>query len=73
MAGIVTPDTPAVMAAKPTTVPAAPNRSASEVDALAAKQRAKFSAPGSFTKNYFTGGEAAGPVSTVTKTLGGVI
>ena len=65
-------DTPAVMAAKPTTVPSAPSRSSTEVDALAAKQRAKFSAPGSFTKNYFSGG-ADTPVSTTTKTLGGVI
>lgn len=70
MSGLFTPDVPTVQAATPTTVPAAPNRSASEVDALAAKQRKQFSSTSSFTKNYFTGGDNS-DVSTASRVLGG--
>jgi hypothetical protein len=69
MSGLFSSDQP-VQAATPTTVPSAPSRSSSEVEALAERQRKKFSAAGSFTKNYFTGGDA-GEVSTTTRVLGG--
>jgi hypothetical protein len=70
MSGLFSDPAPVQAAAKPTTVPAAPNRSASEVEALAERQRKKFSSAGSFTKNYFTGGDT-GEVSTTTRVLGG--
>lgn len=76
MSGLFSSDAPQQQVApvsKPTTVPAAPNRSASEVEALAAKQRKQFTSSGSFTKNYFGGGLGSEGVSTSARVLGGTV
>lgn len=71
MSGLFSSDAQPMTPAAPTTVPSAASRSSSEVEALADKQRKKFSASGSFTKNYFTGGLGGSSVSTATQVLGG--
>jgi hypothetical protein len=74
MSGIFGGDEPqqqVVQAAAPTIVAPPPNRSDSQTQGLAERQRNRFRGRGSATRNYLAGAGASEGVSTTARTLGG--
>lgn len=70
MSGLFGGGAQAATPAAPTTVAPPPDRSDAETQALAARQKARFTGSGSFTRNYLSNGADTG-ASTTSKVLGG--